>query len=190
MKTGSPTLSPDGSTIVFSSSATNLVPEDTTLFRDVFATENPLASKESELITVVKLINNETREATDKAAQLTTGTLYRQSFKVSNDSADRIYQVQVFENGNLVCNFYALEPGQSRQRCFTFQTVLEGDQHMQVTVTANVSGSGMALTSSTNAYYSGLNVSGQLRVTHRINNVNADNPDQAPTVNAAGNSFI
>ena len=172
--TAGPTLSSDGQFVVFQSVATNLVSGDTNLADDIFIASNPLAAAGDRLITVEKRINNEVRESQAKAAKLSTGTLYRQSYNVTNDSPNRIYQVKVFENGNLVCNFFALNPGQSRQRCDTFQTVLDGDQHLQVTVTAKVSGSNEVLTGSTDAYYTGLNVNGELRVTHRINNINAD----------------
>ena len=180
-----PSISADGEFIVFKSFADNLVAGDSNGLLDVFISSNPLTKTEKDLVTVEKRINNEAREMLSDAAKLSTGTLYRQSYKVTNNSSNRIYQVQVFESGNLVCNFYALNPGQTRQRCDTFQTVLEGEQHVQVTVTANESGSGDALISTTDAYYTGLNVNGELSVTHRINNVNADSLDQAQTVGSS-----
>ena len=180
-----PSISVDGQYIVFTSQASNLVEGDTNSERDIFLTENPLFTGKNDLILVEKLINNEKRETQDLAAKLSTGTLYRQSYKVTNNSPNRLYQVRVFENGNMVCNFYTLDPGQTRQRCDTFNTVLDGEQHVQVNVSAKVSGSGEVFSSSTDAYYTGLNDSGELRVTHRINNINADSPDQAQTLGSS-----
>ena len=181
----SSTLSADGKYIVFHSSATNLVPGDTNNFPDIFVTENPLATIDNKTITLEKLINNEVRDYQDKAAKLAKGTLYRQSYSVTNNSPNRIYQVKVFEGTNLVCNFFALNPGQSRERCTSYQTVLEGDQYTMVKLSAKVSGSGEVLMSYTDAYYTGLtNVTGELRVTHRINDINADSAGQAPTLSS------
>ena len=181
-----PTISPDGSFILFQTSDTiSLLPGATSYWKYLFGTDNPFFNTNGDSVTVEKLINNETREIPSLAAKLSTGTLYRQSYKVTNDSPNRLYQVKVFENGNLACNFYALNPGQTRQRCDAFQTVRDGEQRAQVTVTAKESGSDDALMSTTDAYYTGLNVNGELRVTHRINNVNADNLDQAQTLSSS-----
>ena len=150
-----PSISADGRKISFLSWASNLVPDDTNNFQDIFVADNPLFTPDDNLVTVEKLINNETRETLDVAAKLSTGTQYRQSYKVTNNSTNRIYQVKVFENGNMVCNFFALNPGQTRQRCDTLQTVLDGEQYMQVNVSAKVSGSGETLANSTDAYYTG-----------------------------------
>ena len=177
-----PSISEDGSTIVFWSTAGNLT-NNPPSSSGVYAVENPLRDIEPSLITVEKLINHSTRETPANAAQLATGTQYRHSYKVTNNSSDRLYQVQVFEDGNFVCNFYTLKPGQTKQRCESIQTVLNGDQRARVMVTAKQAGTSNVITSTTDAYYLGLsNVVRELNVTHYINNRNADEPDQAPTV--------
>ena len=181
-----PVISADGRYIAFTSNATNLVDGDTNARSDVFMTPNPLIKTNNLSVTIEKLINNEARETQDTAAQLAAGTQYRQSYKVINNSPNRIYQVKVFEDGNLVCNLYTLNPGESKQRCVTFQTVLEGDQNTQVKLAARVSGTGEELERYTNAYYTGLtNVTGKLRVTHLINNIDSDTVDQAPTLDSS-----
>ena len=180
-----PSISADGRYVAFTSQASNLVEGDTNSHADIFITANPLKSTDSNMLVVEKKINNEARETQDSAARLSTGTLYRQSYKVTNNSPNRIYQTRVFENGNMVCNFFALNPGQTRQRCDTFKTVQAGEQHVQVNVSAKVSGSGETLTNSTDAYYTGLNGNGELRVTHRINNVDADSQGQAQTLGSS-----
>ena len=172
-------ISADGRFVTFHSNDAKFATNDTNDVVDVFVLSNTLVDGGNDQLSVEKLINNETRETLDNAAKLATGTLYRQSYKVTNDSPNRIYQVRIFENGNMVCNFYSLNPGQSRQRCDTYKIVLEGEQQMQVNVSAKVSGSDESLSSSTVAYYTGLNVNGELRVTHRIDNVNADSLNQA-----------
>ena len=178
-----PVLSADGRYVAFESDAVDLVDEDTNYVSDTFVTDNPLLSLDNDFITVEKRINNEVRGTRSTAAQLAAGTLYKQSYKVTNNSANRIYQAKVFEDANLVCNFYSLNPGESRERCVTYQAVLDGDLHSQVKVTAKASGSGEMLTGNTDAYYTGLNnVTGELRVTHRVNNINADVVDQAQTL--------
>ena len=45
-----------------------------------------------------------------------------------------------------------------------------------------MSGTGEEISDTTHAYYTGLNSIGQMTVVHRVNNVNADTPDQAPTL--------
>ena len=183
-----PSISSDGRHVGFSSFAKNLVTNDINDTKDVFLADNPFVNPNQFLITVEKLINNTIRDAQGTAAKLSTGTQYRQSYRVTNNSPNRIYSVQVFDDGELVCNMYAIDPGQSKQRwrCNNNRTVLEGDQHTMAKVTAKVSGSGEVLTSYTDAYYTGLtNVTGKLRVTHRINKINADTVDQAPTLDSS-----
>lgn len=94
--------------------------------------------------------------------------------------------MQVFENAKLVCNFYALNPGQSRQRCDSLQPVLEGNQQVKVTVTAKDSISAESLISHTDVYYTGhINATGKLQVKHKINNNDADSPDKAQRLNSS-----
>ena len=179
-----PIISGNGKKVAFLSFASNIVRGDTNNVWDAFVADNPLAEVSSE-ITIVKKINNAIRGTSGLAAQLSTGTLYRQSYMVTNNSQTRIYQVQAFEGSNLVCNFYALNPGETRERCVTYPTVIEGNQHFQVRVTAKVSGSGEVLTSDSDSYYTGLtNVKGNLHVTHRINNFNSDVVDQASVLDS------
>ena len=149
-------ISADNQYISIGSTATNLVDNDTNDSSDIFVLDNPLLGSDSGAVTVTKIINNAARDLPTRAAKLATGTLYKQVYEVTNNSPNRIYQVKVFENGDLVCNFFALNANQTAQRCIGFQTVLEGDQLTQVTVTAKVSGTGDVLTSDTNAYYTGL----------------------------------
>ena len=179
-------ISADGRFVTFASLANNLVASDTNDTGDVFVADNPLFVLDSDLITIKKRINNVIRDTQSTAAQLAAGTLFKQSYQVTNNSPNRIYQVKVFEDGNLACNFYSLNPGEIKERCVTSQTVLKGDQHEKVKLMAKISGSGEMLTSNTDAYYTGLtNVTGELRVTHRINNVNADAIGQAPTLGSS-----
>lgn len=176
-------LSADGAFVTFDSAARNLVITDTNRETDVFVAENPLANIQKNNLTLEILINNVARDKPGIAAQLSTGTQFKQLLKVTNDTPNRLYQVQVFNGGNLLCNFYALNPGESKQRCNTFQTVLEGDQRIELTVKAKVSGSSEQLLGLTDAYYTGINgVSGKLRVSHLINNIDADSIDQAQVV--------
>ena len=178
-------ISSDGRYVVFESRASNLVDADTNQRSDVFIAENPLVNPSNDLVKVEKLINNAVRESPATAAQLLAGTQYKQYYKVTNTSSSRIYQVKVFENGSLVCNFYALDPGRSRQRCNTFRPVLEGDQHAKVMVTAKDSVSAESLTSYTDAYYTGhVNAAAKLQLTHKINDNDANSPDQAVSLNS------
>ena len=186
--TRSPSISADGRFVAFESPANNLVDNDSNAVGliDIFLTENPLVDSNSDLISLEKLINNSVRETLDTAAQLATGTQYRQSYKVTNNSPNRIHQVQVFEGGQLVCNLYSLNPGESKQRykCASNETVLPGNNNVPATVIARVSGSGEELTVQTNAYYKGFsNVPGKLKLTHYVNNRNADTQDKAVAVN-------
>ena len=128
-------------------------------------------------ITLEKLINHRTRETPDAAAQLFAGTRYRVNYKVTNNSLNRVYNVQVFESGQLVCNLYSIDAGESKQRyaCGRNQNVLAGDNNVPATATAKVSGSKQILTDQNNAYYTGnKNLVGKLSVTHYINEKNAD----------------
>ena len=137
-------------------------------------------------ITIEKLINHRVRDTPDTSAQLLTGTRYRAEYKVTNNSPNRVYSVQVFEGGQLVCNLYALDPGESIQRykCANNQTVLAGSNNIPATVTAKLSGSNQALADQTNAYYTGFsNMPGKLEVTHYVNARNADTPAKAVDVN-------
>ena len=148
----------------------------------VFGTGDP----GNDMLTIKKLINHRVRQTSGTAAQLLAGTRYRAEYKVTNNSPDRLYPVQVFEGGQLVCNLYALDPGESKQpyRCETNQDVLVGSHNVPATVIAKVSGSSQVLTSRTNAYYTGLsNVPGELKVTHYVNDISADTKDKAVDVN-------
>ena len=190
-------ISADGRVLAIGSAASNLVEGDTTGFADIFITENTLIESDNVIVTVRKLINNATRETQEAAAKLSTGTLYRQEYKITNQSLKRIYQVRVFEDGNLACNFYALNPGESRQRCSSYQTVLDGDQHTQVMATAKVSGSSQMIEATTDAFYTGLNnVPGKLRTSYTIKkpgtsiSVDADTPDQAVILDSSQASLL
>ena len=135
---------------------------------------------------IEKLINHRVRATPDTAAQLLAGTRYRVDYKVTNNSPDRLYNVQVFEDGKLVCNLYNLAPGQSKQpyRCANFLDVLTGFNKVSATVTAKATGSGQSISGLANAYYTGhSNVSGQLKVTHYVNEKNADTQSTAVDVN-------
>ena len=137
-------------------------------------------------LAIEKLINHRVRETPDTAAQLLVGTRYRAEYKVTNNSPNRLYNVEVFEGGELVCNVYPLDPGESRQRyrCASSQDVLPGLNNVPAAVTAKVSGSNQELTNQSNAYYTGFgNVPGKLKVTHYVNNKNADTGASAVTVN-------
>ena len=177
-------ISQDGSLITFKSLASNLVPDDTNQRVDIFVTDNPLLnSTNTDLLTIEKLINHKARDTQNTAAQLLAGTRYRTEYRVSNNSPDKLYRVQVFENGQLVCNLYTLEPGQSVTRCSANAAVLAGDQNTPAMVTALVSGSNEQLTSLTDAYYTGhSNVSGELSVTHYVNNDDANTAADAAMV--------
>ena len=134
-------------------------------------------------LSIDKLINNEARESAVESAQLLAGSLYRQVYEVTNTSADRLYQVRVFENGNQVCNMYALDPGETKQSCSAVKTVLDGDQHVEVTVKAKVSGTSELVSATTDAFYSGIiNGLEQMNLTHYIDGSNADSPGQAQTL--------
>ena len=174
-------ISADGTTVVLTSFAVD-AQGSTIDYNHIVVAEN-LVNFPANLISVEKKINNSVRNTKADKAQLTTGTQYRQVYRVTNNSSNRLYQVQVFENGNLVCNFFSLNPGETKQRCSSYQIVLNDDQHAEVSVTAKVSGSSDTLTNTTNAYYYGWSFAvSSLSVTHRINGVNADTPDQAPTL--------
>ena len=181
-------ISTDGRYLSINTVASNLVEDDTNFRRDIFVADNPLADSNSELITIEVLINGKARETLGDAAQMLTGTLYEVSYKVTNNSPDRLTGVQIFEDGDLVCDVYALDPGQTKQRsrCKTSRTVLSGDNQLHPIVTGKVSGAPTRLTNDTDAYYTGIdNASGELRVTHRINNINADRKSQAPTLGSS-----
>ena len=135
-------------------------------------------------LVVEKYINHRLRDTRPTTAQLLTGTRYRVNYKVTNNSPDRFYRVQVSENGQLVCNLYTLDPGHSVTGCSQIRTVLAGDQAVHATVTAKVIGSGESLTARGRAFYNGLNESGGLSVTHYINDRNADTQEAAVTVNS------
>ena len=140
------------------------------------------------LLTLEKLINHRNRPTLDTAAQLLAGTRYRVDYKVTNNSSNRLTQVKVYEGGELVCNLYALEPGESKQRysCSNNQDVLVGTSNIDATVTAKVAASNEELVSQTNAYYIGhSNVPGILNVTHYVNDKNADT--QASAVDVTDN---
>ena len=77
-------------------------------------------------------------------------------------------------------------PGQSKQpsSCANFNDVLGGLNNVPANVTAKVSGTNEELASQTNSYYTGFgNVLGKLKVTHYVNNRNADTQGSAATVN-------
>lgn len=178
-----PIINDDGQFIAYASQATNLVQTDTNNWDDIFVTKNPLATSDNNLVTIEVSLNNKVRETPAAAAQLLAGTKFRQSYKVTNTSNTRIYQVQVFENGNLVCNLYALNPGQTKQSCTTFQTVLQGDQQTQALVTAKVSGTAQILSNSTNAHYTGhVNPQTTIVVNQYIDNFLADSETNAVTL--------
>ena len=183
-----PSISADGLFVAFESDASNLVDGDTNRFQDVFVTDNPLVDSNSDLITIEVLINSKARETRGDAAQLLTGTLFEVSYKVTNNSPDRLTGVQIFEDGDLVCDVYSLNPGQTKQRsrCKASRTVFSGHNQFQSIVTGKVTGSPTMLTNDTDAYYTGIdNASGELDVTHRINNINADSESQAPTLDSS-----
>ena len=139
----------------------------------------------SDLI-IEKLINHRVRETPVTAAELLVGTRYRAEYKVTNNSPNRLYNVQIFEDDELVCNVYPLDPGESRQRyhCANSQDVLAGLNNVPAKVTAKVSGSNQKLANQTNAYYNGFgNEPGKLKVTHYVNNKNADTGASAVTAN-------
>ena len=178
-------FSGDGSSIAFASDDSNLVANDTNNATDYFITESPLVNLSDNFIAVEKLINNETRSIPLTAAQLGTGAYFKQAFKVTNNSPSRIYQVNVFEDGALVCNLYALNPGQSKTACHSIEQAMNGNQNQRARVTAKVSGSSELLTSYADAYYRAhSNPRQSLAVTHRINNFNADSEDQAPILDS------
>ena len=137
-------------------------------------------------LTIEKLINHHASETPADAVRLLAGTRYRADYKVTNNSPDRFYRVRVFEDGQPVCEMYDLMPGQSKQpvRCANFSQVLSGLNNVPAKVTAIVSGSNEYLADQTSAYYKGFtNVTGQLKVTHYVNNRNADTMSSAVTVN-------
>ena len=180
-----PSISADGHDVAFASSFYNLVPGDTNNTYDVFVTDNPLANSINNLITIETRLNGKIRASLGDVAQLLTGSLYEVTYTVTNHSPVRLTGVQIFEDGNLVCNVYTLEPGQTKQRarCTAERVVLSGDHYIQSIVRGGVSGAPTYLTNDTDAYYTGNdNASGGLRLTHRINNINADLEDQAPTL--------
>ena len=184
---GGAIISADGRIVAFSSPA-DLVDSDTDFDYDVFVTENPLADSNNDLITVEVMINGKARDTLGNAGQLQTGSLYEVSYKVTNNSPDRLTGVQIFEDAELVCDVYALNPGQTKQRsrCKANRTVLSGDNQIQSIVTGKVAGAPTMLTNDTDAYYTGIdNATGMLRLTHRINNINADSESQAPTLDSS-----
>ena len=139
-------------------------------------------------LTIEKTINNRVRETPARAAQLLPGTRYRVDYKVTNNSPDRLYSVKVFEGGELVCNLYTLNPGQTKQpyRCASNQDVLMGQNDIPATVTAKITGSNQELADLTHAYYTAYDwYRRELKVTHYVNNRNADT--QASAVNVNGN---
>ena len=87
-----------------------------------------------------------------------------------------------------MCDVYALNPGQSKQRsrCTASRTVLGGDRSVRSIVSGKVAGALTVLTNNTDSFYTGIdNANGGLKLTHRINNVNADIESQAPALNSA-----
>ena len=142
-------------------------------------------------ITIDKLINNEARESADDAAQLLAGSLYRQVYEVTNTSPDRLYQVRVYEGGNQVCNLYTLDAGETKQSCNTVETVLEGDQHVEITVNAKISGTSDSVSATTDSYYSGvINGQGEMAVTHYADNRNSDTPGQAQSLSSSQTNVL
>ena len=185
----------DGATFDFFGDSVSIF-EDTVVIGAVFDDDNGSGSgstyvfeasdPNNDLLTIEKLINHRVRETSGSAAQLLVGTRYRADYKVTNNSPDRLYRVRVFEDGQLVCNLYSLMPGQSKQpsSCANFNNVLAGLNNVPANVSAKVSGSNQALASQTNAYYNGFgNEPGKLKVTHYVNNNNADTQASAVTVN-------
>ena len=189
----SPSISADGRFVAFVSTASALVDGDTNNWHDIFVAENPLADSNINLINIEVLINGTARETLDDAAQLLAGTRYQVKYNVTNNSSDRLTAVQIFEDGELVCNVYGLDPGQTKQRsrCATYRTVLSGDNHVTANVTGKVAGAQTIISNTTNAYYTGIvNVTGELGVTHLINKVNADTVSQAPILDSSQTSVI
>lgn len=138
----------------------------------------------NDLLTIEKRINHRVRTTPNMAAQLLAGTRYRANYTVSNNSSDRIYSVQVFDDNQLICNLYALNPGESNNKCASNQSVLIGQKSVPASVTALVSGSNQTISGQGESYYTGIsNVSGQLTVRHYINNHNADTKLMAVQVN-------
>ena len=104
-------------------------------------------------LTIEKLINHRVRETPANAAWLLPGTQYRVDYKVTNNSPDRLYNVQVLEGGEVVCNLYTLDPGESKQpyRCASNQNILVGQNDFPATATAKISGSDQVLVDQTHA---------------------------------------
>ena len=140
----------------------------------------------NEPLIIEKLINHRLRTTPESAAQLLAGSRYRANYAVTNNGPDRIYRVQVFEGNRLICNLYALDPGESTDKCASNQNVLIGENRVPATVTALVSGTNQELSGQGEAYYTGRsNVPGQLTVTHYINDENADAQTKSVQVNAS-----
>ena len=136
-------------------------------------------------LNIEKLINYQVRQTSATAAQLLTGSRYQVDYRVNNDGPNRIYQIRVFEDGQFVCNLFALDPGESTQGCTRNENVLEGVRNVPATVTAMVSGTSQTRVGQTNAYYTGLsNMPGRLKVTHYVNDKNADTPANNVAINS------
>ena len=178
-------ITPDGRFITIRTDSRNLVEGDTNRNSDIFVKDNPLTDSDNLALEVEKPINNIPRVDFGSAAQLATGSLHREFYTVTNNTPHRLYQVKVYEGNTVVCDFFVLEPGQSRTRCYSNKTVLEGEQRDFVRINARVTGTAELLTNYTNAYYTGVsNATAQMRVNHYINNKNADTPNQAVNVNS------
>ena len=139
---------------------------------------------DDDLIRIEKLINNRAREDANNSAQLLVGTQYRTTYRVTNNSPHKLYRVRVYEQGEFVCNLYTLDAGEtkSRHRCARNETVQVDSHNVNATVTARISGTNRTISADTDAYYTGhSNVSGQLSVTHFVNNSNADTVADAIT---------
>ena len=174
----SPSISADGGYVAFTSSSNNLVVGDSNSQPDVFVTENPLIAGQ---FSVELLINNAVRDPFVKRADLLVGTNLRLDVRVTNNTPNRLYNVKVFSE----CNFYVLKPGESKTGCTRFQPVEINGRFLDRTVTAKISGSSKVLSVTANAHYFGhSNTLGELSVTHRINNINADTQSQAPTLSS------
>ena len=84
-------ISGDGKVVVFSSRANDLVNVDNNYSaQDIFLTDNPLSDSNSDLITLEVRFNGKAREIQADAAQLLTGSLYEVTYKVTNNSPDRL----------------------------------------------------------------------------------------------------
>lgn len=118
-----PGISADGDYITFASIRDVYTEGDTNQNIDIFVTTNPLIDAQSQPLIVNKLINYKDRYLPHSYYGFLLGSPYRVDYQATNNSPERLFNVEVYDNDQLACNLYTLEPGQTKRRCGSLQRV-------------------------------------------------------------------